>query len=638
MLVFCEQSPAISFTRLFSFGADQNDGYDPNSALIQATDGNFYGTCSVAGQPLSGALAEGTIFRLTPGGEVTPVFTFHGSDGRVPNGVIQATDGNLYGTTAHDGPSGGGTVFQVTPGGARTTLFSFANFTGTNGGQPMAPLIQGKDGNLYGTTSNGGDGFGTVFRISTTGSFTRLHSFNTVGGGVDGGVPLGKLIEDDAGNLYGTTSAFGTGGGGTVFKLAPDGTYTVLHAFSHAAGEIDTNGAEPHGGLTRGTDGNFYGTTTQGGPSDLGTVYKITPNGAFTLLHAFDGSDGITPVGELIEGIDGNFYGVTNGSGGSGTIFQITPQGVLTTIHFFDKANDGDHPAAGLTLGKDGNIYGTTFVDGPALAGTAFRLTINTVAAKLGNISTRGMVGISDEVMIGGFIISGSANKTVLVRAVGPSLSNPPFNLQGTLSDPNLSLFDGTGARIAFNDNWGDASNANSIDPSVRPTNPLESAILMSLAPGNYTAIVRGQNGATGLALVEVFDQEPTALAKLTNISTRALVQTGDTVMIGGFVGGSAGQVVVRAIGPSLANPPFNLTNVLQNPTLSLFDGNGNQFAFNDDWRSTQEADIVALHLQPSNDAESAILTTLAPGNYTAIVRGANNTTGLALVEVYSAQ
>jgi hypothetical protein len=165
----------------------------------------------------------------------------------------------------------------------------------------------------------------------------------------------------------------------------------------------------------------------------------------------------------------------------------------------------------------------------------------------------------------------------------------------------------------------------------------LESAILISLAPGAYTAIVSGVNGGTGIGLVEVFDLDSTAASKLINISTRGLVETGDSVMIGGFIikGPDSDKVVVRAIGPSLASPPFSLTNVLQNPTLSLFDVNGMVFASNDNWRSTQEGDIIATGLQPTNDAESAIVTTLVPGNYTAIVRGVGGTTGVALVEVY---
>ena len=205
------------------------------------------------------------------------------------------------------------------------------------------------------------------------------------------------------------------------------------------------------------------------------------------------------------------------------------------------------------------------------------------------------------------------------------------------MQDPTISLFNSSQQRIGLNDNWADAPNAQSIDPALRPTNSTESAILVSLAPGTYTAIVSGVNGGTGIGLVEAFDLDTTAASKLTNISTRGVVETGDSVMIGGFIikGISSDKVVVRAIGPSLGNPPFSIPNALQDPTLSLFDANGIKFASNDDWRSTQEADIIATGLQPSNNAESAIVTTLMPGSYTAIVRGVNGTTGVALVEVY---
>jgi predicted outer membrane repeat protein len=254
---------------------------------------------------------------------------------------------------------------------------------------------------------------------------------------------------------------------------------------------------------------------------------------------------------------------------------------------------------------------------------------------RLANISTRGEVGTGDDVMIGGFVITGTANKTVLLRAIGASLSNPPINLTGTLQDPTLSLFNSSQQQIGFNDNWAQAANASSIPVNLQPSNALESAILTSLAPGAYTAIVSGLNGGTGLGLVEVFDLDATVPSKLYNISTRGLVETGDNVLIGGFIvkGPDNEMVVVRAIGPSLAN--FGLGNVLQNPNLGLFNDQGMRIQFNDDWQTDQANDIMATGLQPSNPAESAILRILMPGNYTAIVQGVDGTTGLALVEIF---
>jgi plastocyanin len=252
----------------------------------------------------------------------------------------------------------------------------------------------------------------------------------------------------------------------------------------------------------------------------------------------------------------------------------------------------------------------------------------------LGNISTRAFVQTGDNVMIGGFIITGSGQKRVIVRAIGPSLAQ--HGITNPLLDPTLELHDHTGAIIATNDNWMNAPNRQEIiNSGLAPSNNLESAIFTSLNPGNYTAIVRGVNNGTGIGLVEGYDLDPTAGSKLGNISTRALVQTGNNVMIGGFIITGSGQkrVIVRAIGPSLAQ--HGITNPLADPTLELHDGNGAVIAFNDNWRDSQQAEIQATGLAPNDDRESAIVRTLAPGNYTAIVRGKNSTIGVALVEVY---
>jgi N-acetylneuraminic acid mutarotase len=254
---------------------------------------------------------------------------------------------------------------------------------------------------------------------------------------------------------------------------------------------------------------------------------------------------------------------------------------------------------------------------------------------QLGNISARAFVQTGDNVMIGGFIITGSGQKRVIVRAIGPSLVN--HGVANPLRDPTLELHDHTGAVIAFNDNWMDAPNRQEIiDSGLAPSNNLESAILMSLNPGNYTAIVRGVNNGTGIGLVEGYDLDPTAGSKLGNISTRAFVQTGDNVMIGGFIITGSGQkrVIVRAIGPSLVQ--HGIPNPLQDPTLELHDHTGAVIAFNDNWMDApNRQEIIDSGLAPSNNLESAILTRLTPGNYTAIVRGVNNTIGVALVEVY---
>jgi hypothetical protein len=262
-------------------------------------------------------------------------------------------------------------------------------------------------------------------------------------------------------------------------------------------------------------------------------------------------------------------------------------------------------------------------------------------------------VQTGDNVLIGGFIIQGTETKRVIIRAIGPELTqhgvpNPLFN-------PTLELHDGTGALIASNDNWqhtiiGGIITSNQVrdtrNSGYAPTDGRESAIIADLPPGNYTSIVRGVDNMTGVALVEVYDLNAAANSILGNISTRAFVQTGDNVMIGGFIvqGTEPKRVIVRAIGPELSAPPFSIPNALVNPTLELHDGTGALIASNDNWTQTiiggiitsdQVRDIQNSGHAPSDPRESAIIAELPAGNYTAILRGVNNTTGVALVEVY---
>jgi hypothetical protein len=250
----------------------------------------------------------------------------------------------------------------------------------------------------------------------------------------------------------------------------------------------------------------------------------------------------------------------------------------------------------------------------------------------LGNISTRLPVGTGDNVLIAGFKITGNAAKQLVVRALGPTLTQ--FGVPNAMQDTTLELHNSSGAIIVSNDDWQDAANAQSIPPHLQPPNDLESAILTTLNPGAYTAIVRGFQNSTGTALVEVYDTA-VGSTELSNISTRGFVQTGNDVMIAGvIVQFHNKQVIVRALGPTLIG--FGVPNALADPTLELHDVNGALLASNDDWKDTQQNAIAATGLAPPNELESAIVGTLLPGNYTAIVRGFNNTSGNALVEVYA--
>ena len=248
------------------------------------------------------------------------------------------------------------------------------------------------------------------------------------------------------------------------------------------------------------------------------------------------------------------------------------------------------------------------------------------------NVSTRVSVYTDDNVMIGGFIVSGDADKTVVLRAIGPSLVSA--GVKGALIDPLLELYDSGGILIAQNDNW------NSLPPESVPSgfelaDPNESIISATLPPGIYTAVLRGVNGATGVALCELYDLAPDK-ASIRNISTRGVVGTGDDVLIGGFIigGDESTRVMVRAIGPSLAS--FGVEGALPDPILELHSADGSLIYENDDWRSEQEQQILDSTLAPADDRDSAIIATLSPGNYTAIIRGKSNNTGVALVEVYN--
>jgi glucose/arabinose dehydrogenase len=284
-----------------------------------------------------------------------------------------------------------------------------------------------------------------------------------------------------------------------------------------------------------------------------------------------------------------------------------------------------------LHVGADGALYYLTH------GGQVFR--VQATPSQAMNISTRARVEAGDNVLIGGFIVTGSVAKKIIIRAIGPSLSQ--HGLSDVLADPTLELHDGNGALLQSNDNWqDDPSQASQISASgLAPSNNLESAIIATLQPGNYTAIVRGKNSGQGIALAEIYDLDPAADSQLGNISGRAYVQTNNDVMIGGFIIGNnigATDVIIRAIGPSLSQ--HGLSNVLADPTLELHDGNGALLRSNDNWQDDpdQAARISAANLAPSNSLESAIWASLAPGNYTAIVRGKNNGVGIGLVEVYS--
>jgi hypothetical protein len=284
---------------------------------------------------------------------------------------------------------------------------------------------------------------------------------------------------------------------------------------------------------------------------------------------------------------------------------------------------------------------------------TASNDTPPTPESRLSNVSTRAFVQTGDNVLIGGFIIRGTETKRVIIRAIGPELSR--YGVPNALTNPTLELHDSAGALIASNNNWGTTiiggiitmnQVRDIINSGHAPGDGLESAIIADLSPGNYTAILRGLNNLTGIALVEVYDLSPGIASTLSNISSRAFVETGDNVMIGGFMvqGDRPKKVIVRAIGPELAAPPYNVPNALPDPTLELHNSTGALIASNDNWQTTiiggvitrdQVNDIRNSRRAPTQPTESAIIAELPPGNYTAIVSAKTIVVGVALVEVY---
>jgi|HubBroStandDraft_6_1064221.scaffolds.fasta_scaffold224528_1 uncharacterized repeat protein (TIGR03803 family) len=304
--------------------------------LTQASDGNFYSETYGGG-----TYNSGTIFKITPTGQLTTLYSFCAQsgcpDGALPqSALVQASDGNFYGTTVIGGAQNQGTVFKITSSGVLTTLYSFCSKTNcTDGTQPNIGLTLGSDGNFYGTTALGGKnacppyGCGTAFKITSSGVLTTLYTFCSQANCADGNIPQGLLVQAKDGNFYGTTDGGGANSFGTAFKMNAAGKFKTLHSF--CVGSC-SDGGIPYAGLIQGTDGNFYGTAAIGGAKGYGAVYKMSPTGKVVPLHAFDNNDGFSPAASLFQASDGNFYGGTEEGGnlncfapyGCGTVFRIS--------------------------------------------------------------------------------------------------------------------------------------------------------------------------------------------------------------------------------------------------------------------------------------------------------------------------
>jgi sugar lactone lactonase YvrE len=635
------------------------------------------------------------IRKITPGGGVTTLAGLaspgtadgNGSNAKFfyPAGVTVDSAGNLY--VADNNNS---TIRKITTGGTVTTLAGLAGTSGSADGTgsnarfgfPYDVTVDGA-GNVYvADTTNF-----TIRKITPGGMVTTLAGLAGNFGSADGVgsnarfyAPRGVTV-DSASNLY-VADTFNH----TIRKITSGGVVTTLVGSAGNPGSADGTGTNarfsyPHG-LTVDSGGNLHVAD-----NNNHTIRKITPSGVVSTLAGLAGNSGSTDG----TGSNARFSGpiaVTTDSEGSlyvadtfnHTIRKITPDGVVTTLAGLP-GNPGYADGAG-TAARFNSPYGiavdsartvyvadtlnnnirkgeatttatptptatpgatpsptaipsaTPFATPTPTATAAPSATATPVPGHAGNISTRLRVETGDNVLIGGFIVSGTQPKRLIIRAIGPSLTG--LGVPGALANPTLALHGPNGFVTVTNDNWMDAPNRQEIiDSGLAPTNSFESAILVTLPANNaaYTAIVQGVNNGTGVALVEVYDLNTTADSKLANISTRGFVQAGDNVMIGGFivVGQSATRVVLRAIGPSLPIP-----GKLADPTLELRDVSGTLLRSDDNWRTGgQEAEINQTGLQPSSDLESAIISTLNPGNYTAIMRGVNNGTGIGLIEAY---
>jgi len=380
-----------TLTTLYSFCAQANcaDGQNPSGVLLQGADGSLYGTATGGGIGY-GTTAEtagyGTIFKVTPAGAFTVVHAFNGTDGVSPaTGLIMGADGNFYGTDNGwapnpfpEGTSIPGGMFRMTPSGAVTVLDSIPTvFEYTlDDWSLVSGLVLGPDGNFYGAAQSSS----AVFRMTPDGTLTTLHTFD----GTDGFAGFSALTLGPDGSFYGTAQAGGPNpyAPGTIYKITSAGTFTLLYTFS------GPDGQGPVGGLTLGPDGNFYGITEYGGTTTWGgTIFRITPAGVLTTLYDLNGmveqpAEQFSPNAALVLGPDGNLYGTTAYGGtcslsylGCGAIFRISPAGDFATVYSFS-GNDGRLPITGLTLGSDGNFYGTTYYGGTKDSGTLFRLNI----------------------------------------------------------------------------------------------------------------------------------------------------------------------------------------------------------------------------------------------------------------------
>jgi len=462
---------AQTYSALYEFGGKTGDPANPqySGIISQGRDGNLYSTAPAV--PIGGLCSFcGAVFKITPSGTLTAYYfnDTAGSGYTAPSGLTLGTDGNFYGTTHSGGNFNAGTIFKITAGGTLTKLYDFGTckYPCVDGAYPIAPPVQGSDGNFYGTTpyTTNGTNDGMVYKITPAGKFTILYVFN----GNSGAFPNAPLIQGTDGNFYGTTTVGGKTLGstcvvspasfscGTVFKMTPAGKVTFIYEFDK------THGAGPIGSVVQGTDGNFYGTTSEGGASGFGVVFKLTTSGALTVLHNFNGTDGKTPDAGLVQANDGNLYGVASTGGilGYGTIFKQTSTGSFSVLYNFENTH-GATPEATLFQHTNGILYGDTDSGDSHGDGVFYSLNIGaaefaklqtlsgkvgtpvsilgqgftgTTAVSFGGVNATTFTVVSDTYVIANVPTRGKTGTVTVVRPSGSLNSIQPFKITPTIS------------------------------------------------------------------------------------------------------------------------------------------------------------------------------------------------------------
>jgi sugar lactone lactonase YvrE len=583
-----------------------------------------------------------SIRKVTPEGVVSTFAGLPGDSGswdgaglaarfELPADVAVDKAGNVF-----VADSGNSTIRKITPDGVVTTLAGSVHSPGNQDGVGSAAHFTWPQGIAL-------DGTGNVYVADTGNSAVRKISpdgmVTTVAVGSAGSFQTPKGIAvDPANNIYVAHSSFGT-----IHKITPAGEVTTIAGQVGSAYRFSSVS-----GLAADGAGNLY-------VLDACRISKITPDDVISTVagsYSCNGSGYDGPAAEarfsgpkaLTIDAAGNIYVAETAAH---RIRKISPNGWVTTLGGSEMGNvaGAGHAAQfnepiGIAVDQSGTLYVADYYNHTIRVGIP-----QTASPQLANISTRLAVQSGDNALIAGFIVTGSKHKVVMLRAMGPSLTKA--KIAGALADPTLEVHDSKGVLLAANDDWaktdlGGLIQANQYwdlySSGLQPAESPESALIVELEPGAYTAVVRGKNNATGIAIVESYDLDWNSESSLANISTRGLVQTGDRIMIAGTIirGSGPANVLIRAIGPSLAN--FGISNALQDPTLELHDGNGALITSNDNWRSDRATDILATTLAPADERESAILSTLPPGAYTAIVRGQNDSSGVAVIEAYQLQ